>query len=60
MNYSFILKLRVLITGRSGFIGYHLHNTIKYKRTDIQLIDFKKDFFENKKLMDSALKTQIL
>ena len=48
--------MRVLITGRSGFIGYHLHNTIKYKRTDIQLIDFKKDFFENKKLMDSALK----
>ena len=47
--------MRVLITGRSGFIGYHLHNTIKYKRTDIQLIDFEKNFFENEELIDNAL-----
>ncbi len=48
--------MKLAITGQDGFIGYHLYNTIRYKRTEIQLIDFKKDFFENEKNIDSVLK----
>jgi len=48
--------LKLTITGQEGFIGSHLYNTIRYKRTDIQLVDFSKDFFEKDKSIDSVLK----
>lgn len=47
--------MKLAITGQEGFIGSHLYNTIKYKRTDIQLVDFSKDFFDNDKSIDSVL-----
>ncbi len=46
--------MKVTITGQEGFIGYHLYNTIKYKHQEIQLIDFKKDFFNNENKIDKV------
>ena len=47
--------MKLAITGQDGFIGYHLYNSVKYKRTDIQLIDFNKHFFESEKDIDSTI-----
>lgn len=48
--------MKLAITGQDGFIGYHLYNTVKYKRTEIQLIDFNKDHFESEKDIDLTIK----
>lgn len=38
-------KIKVGITGQAGFIGYHLYTTLSL-RDDVELIEFKRDFFE--------------
>ena len=47
--------MKILITGQNGFIGAHLYNTIKYKFPSIDIIDFKRDFFDDKEKLDKAL-----
>ena len=44
--------MKLAITGQDGFIGYHLYNSIKYKRDDIEIIEFDKNFFKNTKSLD--------
>jgi len=44
--------LKLAITGQDGFIGYHLYNSIKYKRDDIEIIEFDKNFFKNTRSLD--------
>ena len=39
---------RIGITGKSGFIGTHLWNTLSLYREKYQLIDFEDNFFEDK------------
>ena len=38
--------MKVGITGQSGFLGYHLYQNLAL-RDDIELIDFKRDFFDS-------------
>lgn len=38
-------KIKVGITGQAGFVGYHLYTTLSL-RDDIELIEFKRDYFE--------------
>ena len=38
--------MRIGITGKNGFIGYHLTQTIKYKYSDYTIVPFQKSFFE--------------
>ncbi len=39
-------KIKVGITGQSGFVGNHLYTTLTL-REDIELISFEKEYFEN-------------
>ena len=43
--------MKIGITGKNGFIGYHLVNTIKQVKK-YKVIDFKRDFFLNEKSLD--------
>jgi UDP-2-acetamido-2,6-beta-L-arabino-hexul-4-ose reductase len=45
--------VKIGITGQSGFIGYHLSNTIKYKFEKYVLVPFHKSYFEDTSLFDS-------
>lgn len=40
------------ITGQNGFIGQHLVNFLALKAEVFKLIDFKKEYFKNQKLLD--------
>jgi UDP-2-acetamido-2,6-beta-L-arabino-hexul-4-ose reductase len=45
--------LRVGITGQSGFIGTHLYNYLNLRKTEIQMIPYKDEYFSNsEQLMD--------
>ena len=44
--------MKVGITGQSGFIGWHLYYSLKFKFKDFILIDFKKEFFYNSNDLD--------
>jgi len=44
------------ITGQSGFIGYHLSNTIKIFNDKYKLIDFEDNYFENDTLLENFVK----
>jgi UDP-2-acetamido-2,6-beta-L-arabino-hexul-4-ose reductase len=37
--------IRVGITGKSGFIGYHLCQTINLFKEEFALVEFEKSFF---------------
>ena len=43
--------MKIGITGSSGFIGYHLKNTIK-QIEDYKLISFEREFFDNDDFLD--------
>jgi UDP-2-acetamido-2,6-beta-L-arabino-hexul-4-ose reductase len=45
--------IKVGITGRSGFIGYHLYQTLILYKEEFSLIDFDRSFFDDQKKMDS-------
>ncbi len=51
MNTSKI-KIKIGITGQSGFMGWHLYNTIKLYPEEFQLIEFEKRYFQEVALMD--------
>ena len=45
--------LKVGITGKSGFIGYHLYNNLLLNKENYIIIDFDRDYFMSQDLMDS-------
>lgn len=45
-------KVKIGISGQSGFIGYHLYNRIKLNEY-FELINFDKSFFENQSAFDT-------
>jgi UDP-2-acetamido-2,6-beta-L-arabino-hexul-4-ose reductase len=47
--------IRIGITGQEGFIGTHLYNSLRLK-SEVKLIDFSKDFFENQQLLQDFVK----
>ena len=47
--------MKIVITGQEGFIGYHLYNTLKYRFSSYELIDFKKPYFQNPKHIDKII-----
>ena len=47
--------MKVVITGQDGFIGFHLYNTLKFKYTSFEIIDFKKTLFKDEKTLDSIV-----
>ncbi|HBX53520.1 MAG: epimerase [Bacteroidetes bacterium RIFOXYA12_FULL_35_11] len=38
---------KIGITGQSGFIGYHLYQYLRLQKKQVQLIDFKDQYFED-------------
>ena len=44
--------MKISITGQNGFIGTHLLNYLSYKRDDVEVIDFKKSFFNDEESLD--------
>lgn len=47
---------RVGITGKSGFIGTHLANTIYLYKDKYELIDFEDSYFQNEELLKNFVK----
>ncbi|MEM0447941.1 MAG: NAD-dependent epimerase/dehydratase family protein, partial [Thermoplasmata archaeon] len=47
---------RIGITGQNGFIGSHLYNTLKLYPNEFDLIEFKRDFFEDDSVLDYFVK----
>jgi len=45
--------IRVGITGKSGFIGYHLCQTINLFKEEFALVEFEKNFFNDKLQLDT-------
>lgn len=45
--------LRIGITGRHGFIGTHLYNTLGLYPDDFERIDFQKEYFEDSTALDA-------
>jgi UDP-2-acetamido-2,6-beta-L-arabino-hexul-4-ose reductase len=45
--------IRVGITGKSGFIGYHLYQTINLYKEEFALIEFEKSFFNEQLKLDA-------
>lgn len=43
---------KIGITGSSGFVGYHLCQTIKLHKNEFRLIDFSRSFFNDKKKLN--------
>jgi len=50
------MGLKVGITGQSGFMGSHLCNFLKTKENQIEIIDFKRNFFESDVDLESFVK----
>src|ERR1035437_138520 len=51
----FLMK-KIGITGKSGFIGTHLSNTIYLKKEKYKLIDFEDEYFNNEKVLNEFVK----
>lgn len=49
------MKIKVGITGQSGFVGTHLYNLLSIQE-DIELIEFEKDLFEKPSLFEEFVK----
>jgi UDP-2-acetamido-2,6-beta-L-arabino-hexul-4-ose reductase len=45
--------LKIGITGQAGFIGRHLYNTVGLFPAEFERVDFKKDFFEDERMLDA-------
>jgi UDP-2-acetamido-2,6-beta-L-arabino-hexul-4-ose reductase len=48
--------IKVGVTGSTGFIGYHLTQTLRLKKDKYMLIDFDRVFFSNQSLLDKFVK----
>lgn len=42
-----MIKLKVGITGQSGFMGTHLFNFLRFKKDEFQMVPFKDEYFED-------------
>ncbi len=49
--------IRVGITGQNGFVGNHLYQTLNLQKDQFELIDFKREYFENDILLDHFVKS---
>ncbi len=49
-------KIKVGITGQSGFMGSHLYNYLNLKQDEIQLISFKDEYFNNQSDLERFVK----
>lgn len=47
---------RIGITGKNGFIGWHLYHTLNLQPGNYQLVSFERNFFDNEDLMDSFVR----
>jgi UDP-2-acetamido-2,6-beta-L-arabino-hexul-4-ose reductase len=47
---------KIGVTGKSGFIGTHLSNTIYLKKEKYKLIDFEDEYFNNEKVLNEFVK----
>ena len=53
--------LQIGITGKNGLIGWHLNARLSLDSVKYQLVDFKRDYFENQILLDEfVLKCDII
>ena len=46
------MKRKVGITGKNGFIGYHLYQQIKYTYHEFELIEFERSYFDDESKLD--------
>lgn len=46
-------KIKIGITGQSGFVGKHLSNNIRFINSNYSLVNFEDSWFENTKKLDS-------
>lgn len=44
---------KIGITGQNGFVGNHLYNTLKLTPEEFEVIEFKKEFFNNESDLDA-------
>lgn len=44
--------IKVGITGRNGFVGYHLYQTLALKKDEFSLIAFDRSFFDDNQTLD--------
>ena len=49
--------MKVAITGKEGFIGYHLYNTILYSQINLKIVDFPKKLFYDESKLDKLIKS---
>lgn len=49
--------IRIGITGQKGFMGSHLYNFLGTKADNVERIDFKRDYFENKEALNEFVKS---
>ena len=47
--------MKLAITGQDGFIGYHLYNTLKFKYSSYEVLDFKSTLFKDEEALDSLV-----
>lgn len=45
--------INIGITGKNGFVGTHLFNTLKFSPKEYSLIEFKREYFEDKVALDN-------
>lgn len=50
------MKKKAVITGQTGFIGYYLTNYLKYIAQDVDIISFKKEYFEDLSMLEKICK----
>ena len=50
------MKRKVGITGISGFVGYHLYQQIKYTCEELELVEFKRLFFDDESKLDNFVR----
>jgi len=49
--------IKVGITGKSGFMGSHLYNFLGIKSKEIELVDFKRDYFKSHDKLQKFVKS---
>jgi UDP-2-acetamido-2,6-beta-L-arabino-hexul-4-ose reductase len=51
-----LFKRKVGITGINGFVGYHLYQQIKYTCEELELVEFKRLFFNDESKLDNFVR----
>jgi UDP-2-acetamido-2,6-beta-L-arabino-hexul-4-ose reductase len=47
------LKRKVGITGKNGFVGYHLYQQFKYSYQEFELVEFERSYFDDETKLDN-------